>query len=164
MTIHAITRRPRFARLRRGGVAGVVAVLAGLALAPAAGAATVVGRPPGSPGPSWSITPTPNPPGATGVLRAVSCTAANACTAVGTASVVRASAAGARGALERRTLDDPTDQPCLLLQQHAVQRSLLHVGELVPGRGPGVRLRGLRAVERQDLESDAGFADARPGT
>ena len=86
MTIHAITRGPLFTRLRRGGVAGVGAVLAGLALAPGAGAATVVGRPPGSPGPSWSITPTPNPPGATGVLRAVSCTTTNACTAVGTSA------------------------------------------------------------------------------
>ncbi len=86
MTIDAITRRPRFARLRRAGLAGVVAGLAGLALAPAAGAVTVVGRPPGSPSPAWSITPTPNPPGATGVLRAVSCTAGNACTAVGTST------------------------------------------------------------------------------
>ena len=43
MTIHSITRGPRFTRLRRGGVAGVVAMLAGLALAPGAGAATVVG-------------------------------------------------------------------------------------------------------------------------
>jgi len=86
MAIHAITRRPRFAQLRRAGLAGVVAVLAGLALAPTAGAATGVRRPPGSPGPTWSITPTPNPPGATGDLRAVSCTAANACTAVGTSA------------------------------------------------------------------------------
>jgi len=35
-----------------------------------------------------SITPTPNPPGATGSLRAVSCTAGNACTAVGTATAI----------------------------------------------------------------------------
>ncbi|MBV8915957.1 MAG: hypothetical protein JOZ05_23315, partial [Acetobacteraceae bacterium] len=88
MTIHAITRRQSTAQRRRARLAGVAALLVGLelALAPAASAATVIGRPPGSPGPSWSITPTPNPSGATGVLRAVSCTAANACTAVGTST------------------------------------------------------------------------------
>jgi hypothetical protein len=86
MTIHAIARPPRLDQLRRVGLGAVVAVLAVLALAPTASAATVVGRPPGSPGPSWSITPTPNPPGAIGDLRAVSCTAANACTAVGTSA------------------------------------------------------------------------------
>jgi hypothetical protein len=50
----------------------VTVAAAALTIAPVAGAS------------GWSITPTPNPPGATGFLRAVSCTAGNACTAVGT--------------------------------------------------------------------------------
>jgi hypothetical protein len=45
-----------------------------LVIAPAAGAI------------GWSTTPTPNPAGATGSLRAVSCTSGNACTAVGTSA------------------------------------------------------------------------------
>ena len=72
MFVKFLTRgRAMLGRGSRACAAGVAVAAAALALAPVAAAS------------GWAITPTPNPTGTTSDLRAVSCTAGNACTAVG---------------------------------------------------------------------------------
>jgi hypothetical protein len=95
---HSGTRRPRLRpargriRMLRVGLAGICsAVLAVAAFAAPAGAKVfeaggqAAGRalPAAAPGSGWSITPSPNPRAANGVLNTVSCPTTSACTAVG---------------------------------------------------------------------------------
>src|SRR5437773_9601927 len=73
-------------------------------LGPAAGAAALADVTPAAsasaPVRGWSITPSPNPRAANGLLNAVSCPATSVCTAVGLH--VRASGLGVRLAEQRR--------------------------------------------------------------